>query len=330
MFLFAGVDNEAHVKPDENVLDVQPTKDEGFMLDIQRFGGMLIAEGGELLSEVNHAMFSTSVTDLVAPDGKTLDHKKNLPHVDGSVEASPCTVAVIGPSTAEHDRVTEFIVAWIAQNKHNLVVNGLDGVARVAARGFDKVSKRHGRCVGILPNTLRRRLRSKTEDVYVDVPVYVPPGPVGTHILTSSVDVMVLVCPSEALLKDLAAITTFNVPCIVYPSEESCTTLATWGGMFKHARVTRSADDLLLYMDAACCQCSGAMYGDRPEGETPPRDDDIARPPAQTVSSTDDAGDDGSSVQSDGLNVFQWRSLRTRIALRWLKDVQDGRDLHSH
>lgn len=278
MFLIDGAANQKHVTGDD--VESDDCNQGGLMAEVSKWGGFFVQEGSSLLSEVNDAILNGSVADVLAPENSWLDSHT----FRSGADTSTCTIAIVGPTTDEHERLSEFVAAWVARRGHHLMVAGLDGVARRAAKGFAKSLSREGRCVGVLPESFRRRFRSKREDIYVDVPVFVADSGV-MSTLAASADVLVVLCPDQKLLRELRQSRDKNIPCVVFTpaGNDDC-------GDFKSIQFTKSADDLLHFIDAACVAASC-------DTDLSCADDRESNTHGRALSPSDDSGDELSTYE---------------------------------
>eukprot|EP00038_Savillea_parva_P024944 m.45597 g.45597 ORF g.45597 m.45597 type:complete len:306 (+) comp6668_c0_seq1:322-1239(+) len=194
------------------------TPDVTLVGEISKFGGSILSEGGALLSEMNHHVFSGAVVDVLAPtdpEGAMCNH---APTDTRQLSADQTTAQFSGPL---HPLVTKTvglvgeetihmidIAQCLARNGHNLAVVGPTKSAAAAVEAFNACRQRTGRSIGVMPEaraaTFRRDRQFLCEP---EVPVFVQPTFV-LRTLLSSCDAMVVVGDDVRVVAELARLRT--------------------------------------------------------------------------------------------------------------------------
>eukprot|EP00037_Helgoeca_nana_P002641 m.35072 g.35072 ORF g.35072 m.35072 type:complete len:321 (-) comp12742_c0_seq1:58-1020(-) len=194
------------------------TPDVTLVGEISKFGGSLLYEGGALLQEMNHHVFSGAVVDMLAPEDEDEDrsthrlqsaetYQRTSKHdhttaqnlLDPKKLTAPKTVGVVGDDTAQ----VADLVRCLAQSGHNIAVTCPTKVATAAVGTFNGCSNRDGRSIGVMPEahaaSYRRDRQFLSEP---EVPVFVQPRDV-LRTLVCSCDVLVILGDDSKVVREL-------------------------------------------------------------------------------------------------------------------------------
>lgn len=139
-------------------------------------------------------------------------------------------VGVMGSGKAGWDELAAPLGRWIAQNGHDLLTGGGEGVMLTVARAFSQTTGRSGKSIGVVPTRADDRFGyvplEGYPNAFVELPIMTPlprredgaaPGTVNrnyVNILTS--DVVVALPGSAGTLEEITLALRFQKPLICF------------------------------------------------------------------------------------------------------------------